>query len=529
MAFGMRSSGFEKRPSDRMLLLVEDDDDIREALRSLLSIEGYKVGSCCNGLEAIEWLRTSSSKPDLILLDLRMPVMDGWQFRIVQKADSTIAQIPIIALSADSTPQAAAIDAAAYLKKPVDYDTLVATIDRMLVASDHRELQARLAQTDRLTSMGTLAAGVAHEINNPLAYVLLNLGYVSEELTKLLVADVDARVRDIFLALDHARNGAERIRDIVRSLKTFSRSESETSIALDVRHVLDAAVDMVEAEIRHRASLIKEYAVVPTVMANEARLGQVFLNLLLNAVQALPEDRAASNEIRLTVKGELGRVVVEVGDNGMGIPANVQGRIFEPFFSTKPIGVGTGLGLAICHGVVTSLGGTLTFESEVGKGTVFRVEVPSEAAAATAPGAARKGSSRPPRLPTDVPRLQSGRILVVDDEPIVCSSLVRLLSKEGSVTAVTSAVQALSSIHAGERYDLILCDLMLPEMDGQSLYEQLVEIDPSHAERMVFATGGVFTDRARDFLERVPNPRLLKPFDIKALLQLVRERMPSAS
>jgi CheY-like chemotaxis protein len=213
----------------------------------------------------------------------------------------------------------------------------------------------------------------------------------------------------------------------------------------------------------------------------------------------------------------------------MGIPANVQGRIFEPFFSTKPIGIGTGLGLAICHGVVTSLGGTLTFESEVGKGTVFRVDVPSEAAADAAPGGARKASSRPPRLPTDLPRLQSGRILVVDDEPIVCSSLVRLLSKEGSVTAVTSAVQALSSIRAGERYDLILCDLMLPEMDGQSLYEQLVEIDPSHAERMVFATGGVFTDRARDFLERVPNPRLLKPFDIKALLQLVRERMPSAS
>ena len=177
----MRSPGFEKRATGRTLLVVEDDADIREALDGLLSMEGFRVTGCSNGREALDVLHVSA-RPDLILLDLMMPVMDGWQFRVAQKDDPQLATIPVLALSADATAKAAAIDADAYLKKPVDYETLIDTIDRLLVASEHRELQARLAQTDRLTSLGTLAAGVAHEINNPLAYVLLNLGFVAEAL-----------------------------------------------------------------------------------------------------------------------------------------------------------------------------------------------------------------------------------------------------------------------------------------------------------------------------------------------------------
>jgi signal transduction histidine kinase len=400
----MPSPGFEKRASDRTLLVVEDDEDIRETLVSLLSMEGFRVTGCCNGHEALTWLRVSP-KPDLILLDLRMPIMDGWQFRVAQKGDPQLASIPAIALSADSTPKAAAIDADAYLKKPVDYDTLLDTIDSLLVASEHRNLEVRLAQTDRLASMGTLAAGVAHQINNPLAYVLLNLGYVTEEMHKLLYdrtvaagegANIEVRAREVLLALDHARDGAERIRNIVWSLKTFSRPERETCVLLDVTRVLDAALAMVHNEIRHRASVVKSYAAeVPEVFANEARLGQMFMNLVLNAVQALPEDRVLSNQIHVAVKLlRADRIVVEVGDNGVGIPSQVRGRIFEPFFSTKPVGVGSGLGLSICHGVVTSLGGTLTFESEVGKGTTFRVELPTATvgtAGAIAPGSRRDG------------------------------------------------------------------------------------------------------------------------------------------
>jgi signal transduction histidine kinase len=516
----MRTQGFERRATGRSLLVVEDDADIREALDGLLSMEGFRVTGCSNGREALEWLR-GSIKPDVILLDLMMPVMDGWQFRVAQKEDPELATIPVLALSADATAKAAAIDADAYLRKPVDYETLVDTIDRLLVAREHRELQARLAQTDRLTSLGTLAAGVAHEINNPLAYVLLNLGYVRDELAKLVPDACDERAIEVRRALDHARDGAERIRDIVRGLKTFSRPENETLVPLDVTPVLEATLAMVANEIRHRGKLVKDYCKAPPVVANEARLGQVFLNLVLNAVQALPEGRVDQNEIRVVVRGaeQNERVIIEVHDNGVGIPPQVRGRIFEPFFTTKPVGIGTGLGLAICHGIVTALGGTLSVESEEGKGSAFRVELP---AAPKKPGAAAPSasSSPPPRTaPTQ------GRILVVDDEPIVCFSLERLLSSEGDVVALTSAREALARIRAGERFDVILCDLLMPEMDAPALHDELLAVAPDQAERMVFVTGGAFTMRARDFLDRVPNDRLAKPFDVDALIALVRRRV----
>jgi signal transduction histidine kinase len=528
----MRSLGFDKRASARTLLVVEDDADIRDALDGLLSTEGFRVTGCSNGREALDWLR-ASPKPDLILLDLMMPVMDGWQFRVAQKEDPELATIPVLAFSADSTAKAAAIDAEAYLKKPVDYDTLVDTIDRLLVASEHRELQARLAQTDRLTSLGTLAAGVAHEINNPLAYVLLNLGYVSEELPRLLKSihrapthgqGTRSSADEVLLAIEHARNGAERIRDIVRGLKTFSRPENESRVPLDVTQVLEATLAMVGNEIRHRARLVKAFTPVPEVVANEARLGQVFLNLLVNATQALSDDRPSVNEIRVVVAPSgADRVVVEVHDNGVGIPPQVRGRIFEPFFTTKPVGIGTGLGLAICHGIVTSLGGALTFDSEVGKGTTFRVELPGANRTIGTAAAERASAPRPTSPPKRAPA--SARILVVDDEPIVCHSLERLLAKEGEVFATPSARQALDRIQAGERFELVLCDLMLPEMDAPTLYEEIRKIDRAQAEKMVFMTGGVFTMRVRDFLSRVPNPRLGKPFDVEALLSLVRERV----
>ncbi len=517
----MRSPGFEKRASGRTLLVVEDDVDIREALDGLLSLEGFRVAGCCNGREALDWLR-ASPKPDLILLDLMMPLMDGWQFRVAQKNDPTLSSIPVLALSADATAKAAAIDADAYLKKPVDYETLIDTIDRLLVASEHRDLQARLAQTDRLTALGTLAAGVAHEINNPLAYVLLNLGFVIEGLPRLMPPPPDDRVSEVLVALDHARHGAERIRDIVRSLKTFSRPENETRTPLDVAQVLEATLAMVSNELRHRARIVKDYSQTPEVVANEARLGQVFLNLLLNAVQALPEGRSDSNEIRVVVRAMTpDRVSVEVHDNGAGIPPQLRGRIFEPFFTTKPVGIGTGLGLAICHGIVTSLGGVISVESEVGKGSVFRVELP---ATMRVSGAAVAPRVNDVEAPSRSPSLR-GRILVIDDEPIVCFSLERLLSAEGDVVAVTTAREGLARIEAGERFDIILCDLMMPEMDAPAMYEQLRKFEPSQAHRMVFVTGGAFTWRARDFLASVPNAQLGKPFDVDALLELVRTRI----
>jgi signal transduction histidine kinase len=513
----MSSPGLEKPRLGPTLLIVDDDSDHREALDQLLSHEGFRVTGCSNGRQALDWLRVG--RPDLILLDLKMPAIDGLQFRAAQKEDPAISGIPVIALSADPTT---AIDADAHLKKPFDPQMLVATVGDLLLAREDRELQSRIAQTDRLASLGTLAAGVAHEINNPLAYVLLNIDYARSEVAELARDSGGDRGREVRLALDRVSEGAWRIRDIVRGLRTFSRPESETTAPLQLAKVLEATLAMIQNEIRHEAHLVREFEPVPDVVGNEARLGQVFLNLLMNALQALPEGRAAQNEIRVVVRSPTAEfVVVEVHDNGAGIPAGMRAQIFEPFFTTKPIGVGTGLGLAICHGIVTSLGGTISVESEPGFGSIFRVELP--AAPSTAGATATLGVTDPP--PQLAPPTVRGRILVIDDEPMVCSSLVRMLAGEGDVVAVPSAREALDRIASGERFDVLLCDVMMPGMDAPALHDELCKVAAAQADRMVFMTGGAFTTRAREFLERVPNARVDKPFDVAALRSLVRARV----
>jgi signal transduction histidine kinase len=261
---------------------------------------------------------------------------------------------------------------------------------------ENRSLQAQLVEAQRLTSLGTLAAGVAHEINNPLSYLMLNTAFVTEMLPGLLddrngegngSPEALARKGDLrkrlFLALAHAQDGAERIRAIVHGLKMFSRPEDESKAPVDVREVLESAILMLQHEIDKRARLVKDYRDVPRVDANEGRLGQVFLNLLLNATQSLSE--TTKNEIRAVIRHDPPYVLVEVHDTGAGIPAEARGRIFEPFFTTKPVGSGTGLGLPICHGILKSLGGSLTFESEVGRGSVFRVALPAAVPRAVPP------------------------------------------------------------------------------------------------------------------------------------------------
>ncbi len=253
--------------------------------------------------------------------------------------------------------------------------------------TERKALEARLIRADRMASLGTLAAGVAHEINNPLTYVLLHLGYLARELPKLGAAlrgndDAERRLDDLGRRIAETLDGVERVELIVRDLKLFSRPEAERREPVDVRRVIDSAANMAASEIRHRARLRKEYMHVRPILATEARLGQLFLNLLVNAAQAIPEGEADKNEISISVHEKGERVVVEVRDTGCGIPPEVQARIFDPFFTTKPVGVGTGLGLSICHGIVESLGGEIRVESRPGAGSKFTVLLPAAQAGA---------------------------------------------------------------------------------------------------------------------------------------------------
>jgi PAS domain S-box-containing protein len=207
------------------------------------------------------------------------------------------------------------------------------------------KLQAQLLVADRMASIGTLAAGVAHEINNPLATVAANVSLIIEELRRLGPASPPGRVKELLeMALD-ARAGAERIKTIVGGLDTFSRIEAEHRAVIDIRPVLELAIDMANSAIRGRARLVRDYGAIPLVDADRTRLAQVFINLLINAAQALTERESATNEIRVVTSTDAGgRAMVEVRDTGPAIPASVLHRVFDPFFTTKPVGIGTGLG-----------------------------------------------------------------------------------------------------------------------------------------------------------------------------------------
>jgi PAS domain S-box-containing protein len=223
--------------------------------------------------------------------------------------------------------------------------------------TERKAIQARLAEAERLTALGVLSAGVAHEINNPLAYVLLNLEYLRQQLPRL--AEDPARLSDLMVRVRDACHGAERVATIVRDLRTFARGDDGTRGPVDLREVIEAAINIAGNTLKQSARIVRDYGESPLVDASANRLEQVFLNLLLNAAQALPNGDPERDEIRIRLYGDQLRAVAEIVDTGPGVPEQLIGRIFEPFFTTKPVGVGTGLGLPICRSILAAHGGTI--------------------------------------------------------------------------------------------------------------------------------------------------------------------------
>lgn len=399
---------------------------------------------------------------------------------------------------------------------PFEYEGAPALLGIGRDVTERSRMEAQLLQADRLAALGTLAAGVAHEVNNPLAYLTLNLEWLSRQLPEL--ARDPSRLQALSLMLEEARHGADRVAAIVRDLRAFSRVDGETRGPVDLRAALASAIKMAAHDLRHRARVVTEIEDgVPPAWANDARLEQVLLNLLLNAMQAMDETAIDRNEIRVAVRSwPPGHVVIEVADNGAGMPAETARQIFDPFFTTKPIG--TGLGLSICHSIVTSFGGRISVQSRVGEGSTFRVELPTRAHVA---------GSAPPPAPSaagtdDSAATRRARILVIDDELAIANTLRELLQVDHDVTALTSAAEALETIERGDAFDVVFCDLMMPQMGGIDLYERLRESKSGFERRLVFMTGGAFTARAADFLARVPNRRIEKPFALTTIEQIVR-------
>lgn len=371
--------------------------------------------------------------------------------------------------------------------------------------TEQRRIEAQLIQSDRLASIGQLAGGVGHEINNPLAWMMTHLRTVQGELAMRVKNSADPQLERWFAQLGQVLEGAERIRQIVRDLSFFTYNSEDTRGPIDLRVALDWAAEISMSELRHSACLTKDYGDAPPVTGSEARLGQVFLNLLINSAHAIEPGHSQANEVRLELSSdERGNARVDVVDSGKGIPTDLQARLFEPFFTTKPRGSGTGLGLSVSRRIVEANGGSLELVSSRPGETRFRVTLPPALATshapvvATVPGPTRDGRKL--------------RVLVVDDQPRFLTSLRLALEEAFDLTTEGSAQAALARLRAGEQFDALVCDLMMPEQTGMDMYDELVRDGSSLIERTVFMTGGVYTERARAFLAAVPNQRIQKPF-----------------
>jgi two-component system, cell cycle sensor histidine kinase and response regulator CckA len=395
--------------------------------------------------------------------------------------------------------------------------------------SESRRIKELLNRSERMAAIGTLAAGVAHEINNPLSYLTTNLEYSVERVRYLdqillgrsVQVESPARLRmllgPLLSALKEAHDGSSRVARIVSDLKVLSRESDNELLPLDLWQAIDTAVHMAERAYCYRAQFKWECPQGSRVWGTETRIVQVFLNLLVNAAQAFRTDDPTHNLVTIRAWVDQQVTVVEVTDNGPGILREDHERIFAPFFTTKPVGEGTGLGLSICHGIVYASGGTVSVESEPDKGATFRVCL--RTSDREAPASSSRRSVRP-----------SGRarILIVDDEVLLVRSLTRLL-QEQHVTSAANGREGLERILKDGPFDLVLCDLMMPEMTGMDLFEEVRRKDPQIAELFIFITGGAFSDKARAFLASVTNPKLEKPVPPHLLRNIVATALGAES
>ena len=409
-----------------------------------------------------------------------------------------------------------------------------------------RRLQALILQSNRQASIGMLAAGVVHEINNPLAYILYNLEGLCDDLPLLLegldscrealarhagkeeslralgdaaeLLDPENRVEMLESARE-ALSGAYRIKDITFGLGTFSRVGDDHEAPVEIKYPIECAHTLAFNELKYRARLVKELNNVPTIMASEGGLSQVFLNLLVNAAQAIDEGDVANNEIRVRSWTAAGWIHAEVKDTGKGIPPEDMERVFEPFYSTSPDGNGTGMGLPICRDIVESYGGRIQVESEVGVGTRVKVSFPIASSDDNQGGGPDEDQ---------IKSSHRGRVLVVDDEAPIRTVLKRMLSSEHDVVAVGSGEEGMELLAQDTGYDLLLCDMMMPCTSGVDLHRWLVEHDPGLARRTVFITGGTFTPKCCEYLDSLDNLKIEKPFNTKALKKIVADMVSLA-
>lgn len=382
---------------------------------------------------------------------------------------------------------------------------------------EHRsQVQQQLIRTERAASMGKLIAGLAHEINNPLTYVIGNLELLEIAFDDASVTGSTAQPEESQRLVADALEGVGRVADLVRDLREFTHGDEQKFGPVSVAHAVKGASRLVANEMRHRAHLEIDCDDALHVLGNEGRLQQILVILLTNGAHAIKVGSAAENLVRVSARQINDEVLLEVSDTGSGIPSDVREQIFEPFFTTKEVGEGSGMGLFVTRNIVKSLGGRIKVDSTPGAGSTFSIFLPSCESSAEAIQSARRVEK------TQVPD-RTLQILAIDDEASVLTYLRRALAHHDLTTEVSPRA-GLERILEGT-YDVILCDLMMPEMSGMEIYYAVRRSQPELADRMLFMTGGLFVENAPDFLTSLSGRWIAKPLRIGDLEQLIQDRV----
>lgn len=384
-------------------------------------------------------------------------------------------------------------------------------------------LIAQLHQADKMAALGQLTAGISHEINNPLAAILPNLKTLQDSTELLLSApglgeylargandDVREAAEEMPGIIEDCAYAADRIRSITREMCQFAHPNRGNGERVQIEDLLESALCLASSELRFKARVVREYGKTRPVVVDPTKMSQAFVNILLNAAQALDESGAGTHWVRVLTRERHDGVEVRIANSGPPIPKEVQSRIFEPFYTTKEVGKGTGLGLSITYDSVRRHGGTIEVRSEPDQPTVFTLWFPWNTGVSTKSEVADRVEER-----------VSGRVLIVDDEKILRRSFRRILADQHEVMVVSNAERALALLAQGERFDVLLCDLIMPGMSGMDFFYAVQRQWPELAARFVFLTGGTFSPEAREFLTQVENMRAFKPLDSNQLKQLV--------
>jgi signal transduction histidine kinase len=393
----------DEPPKKKCVLVIDDDEFNLKVMKGFLTMDGYEVALAESGATGLA--RLAAGGVDLVVLDVRMPEMDGYEVCRQIRLDAAHSRLPVIFLTADQADEKRelqGLDAGGdeYLHKPISRRVLAARVRNLLRLADaerEHQLVQQMAHSEKLAALGQVAAGVAHEVNNPLAFVLSNLDSLRayfEDLKAVLNAwhespeagrameekiDLTQLLADVTPLLDETVHGGRRVRAIVQELKSFSRHDHALLEQVDLADVARSTLLLTERELSAKAKLERDLNPAPIERAPRQKLHQMVLNLVVNAMQALegrPLPAGARHTIRIVTRIVGDKAELEISDTGCGIPEENLKRVFEPFFTTKPVGVGTGLGLSVCALAVERTGGTIDVQSKVGEGTTFTVRIP---------------------------------------------------------------------------------------------------------------------------------------------------------